>query len=117
MTTIYLNANQLKVSLVNVRKSGPGDVTELAASIAAHGLIHPLVVLELPEASGKVTHEIVAGSRRWTAIKKAIKDKALPKDYAIECKVADNPQHARELSTAENVVRENMLGSVLELSC
>ena len=54
----------LKVSKFNVRKHGAKDVASLAASIAAIGLVQPLLV----RANGE-GFEIVAGQRRYLAAK------------------------------------------------
>jgi ParB family chromosome partitioning protein len=102
-----LTAATLRISPRNARKAGPGDLTDLAASIVSIGLIHPLKVLVLAEPDGKITHEIVAGGRRFAAIRQAIKAKALPKSFAIRCEVVTDAD-ADEVSLAENVVRAQM---------
>ena len=102
-----LTAATLRVSPRNARKAGPGDLTDLAASIVSIGLIHPLKVLALAEPDGKITHEIVAGGRRFAAIRQAIKAKTLPKSFAIRCEVVTEAD-ADEVSLAENVVRAQM---------
>jgi ParB family chromosome partitioning protein len=102
-----LTVATLRVSPRNARKAGPGDLTDLAASIASIGLIHPLKVLALAEPDGRITHEIVAGSRRFAAIRQAIKAKALAKSFAIRCEVVTEAD-ADEVSLAENVVRSQM---------
>ena len=51
----------------NIRRS-VGDVTELAASITAVGILEPLIVVELAEARG---YRVVAGHRRLAAAREA----------------------------------------------
>ena len=108
MTTILLKPAQLKISERNVRRKGPGNVDDVMASIVAHGLLHPLIVGKLAKRDGSVSHEIFAGGRRWTAIKKAIAAKTLPRGYEIECKVIEQSDLAIEISTAENEARATM---------
>ncbi len=63
MTTIPLN--KLTIWAENVRKTGASDaIDELAASIAAHGLLQSLVVRK--SARGKFA--VVAGGRRLLAL-------------------------------------------------
>lgn len=44
-----------------------GDLHGLATSIAAHGILEPLIVRPLPVPRGEVTHEVIAGQRRYRA--------------------------------------------------
>ncbi len=104
---LNLAVTQLKVSDRNVRRCGPGDVTELAATIAALGLIHPLKVLAIAEPRGKITHEIIAGSRRYAAVRLLIKTKRLPKTYALRCDEIGAAE-AEAISLAENIERADM---------
>lgn len=69
---VALLLKQLRVWSRNPRKT-VGDLTELAASIKEHGIIEPLLVRPLPapetvEQDGEtvtLTHEILAGQRRY----------------------------------------------------
>src|SRR3990172_12909757 len=47
----------------------PVALEELAESIREHGLIHPLIVAEIPaqERSTSVAYHLIAGERRWQA--------------------------------------------------
>lgn len=99
-TTIPLN--KLVLWDGNVRKSGAGDgMEELAASIAAHGLLQSLVVRKAPR--GK--YAVVAGGRRLAALKSLAKAKTIATDMPVACRVVDSDINAGELSLAENVVR------------
>lgn len=91
-------------SSLNVRKTGGQSVEDLAASIQAQGLIQNLTVMPV---EGKDKFEVVAGGRRWRALRHLIKAKALPKDHAVPCKIV-SAEEAKEISLSENVVRAAM---------
>lgn len=90
---------QLKVSKLNVRRHGAKDIESLAASIAALGILQPLLV----RANGD-DHEIVAGRRRYLAAKKLDGD-GVPDMDKLPCVLleADDDVIAVEASLAENV--------------
>jgi hypothetical protein len=68
----------------NVRKTGvKTGIDELAASIAAHGLLQNLQVRPVPD--GK--YQVVAGARRLAALKLLAKRKEVAKDVEIGCNV------------------------------
>ncbi|MBS0513920.1 MAG: ParB/RepB/Spo0J family partition protein [Proteobacteria bacterium] len=94
----------LVLSPLNVRKTGGQSVEDLAASIQAQGLIQNLTVMPV---GGKDKFEVVAGGRRWRALRHLIKAKALPKDHAVPCKIV-TAEEAKEISLSENVVRAAM---------
>ncbi len=75
-----------------------GALHELAASIAAHGLIQPILVRPLP--SGRF--EIIAGERRWRAAQIAGLD-------AVPVILRDVPdEQALALALIENIQREDL---------
>ena len=89
----------------NVRKTGAETgIDELAASIAAHGLINPLTVR--PAAKGKFA--VIAGQRRLLALKHLAKGGHFAKDAPVSCHLAGEERDAAEISLAENVVRVAM---------
>ena len=93
--------NRLVPSPANVRKTGRLiGIDELAASIAAHGLLQNLQVR--PGSKGKF--EVVAGGRRLAALKLLAKRKTIAKTAEIPCHVL-NTEDAGEISLAENAVR------------
>ena len=97
----YIPLSKLTPSKMNVRKTGAANgIEELAASIAAHGLLQNLAVRVV----GKQRFEVVAGGRRLAALKRLAKEKRLTKDVPIPCNVLDE-EDAEEISLAENVVR------------
>jgi ParB family chromosome partitioning protein len=67
------------------RTFGEAELDDLAASIAAQGVLQPLLVRPAPGAPGR--YEIVAGERRWRAAQKA--------------RLHEVPVHVRELSDAQ----------------
>lgn len=102
--------NKLAPSPVNVRRTG-GDagMEELAASIAAHGLLQSLSVRPVRDEEGQETgtYEVVAGGRRLAALRLLAKRKLMPKTALVPCLVQAAGEPA-ELSLAENVVREQL---------
>jgi ParB family transcriptional regulator, chromosome partitioning protein len=100
MTTIPLN--KLTTSKTNVRKTGGMDgIEELAASIAAHGLLQSLVVRKA--ARGKFA--VIAGQRRYVALSMLAAGDKIPADLPIPCHVVDREADATEIGLAENTVR------------
>jgi ParB family transcriptional regulator, chromosome partitioning protein len=96
--------NCLIPSPANVRKTGTGiGVEELAASIAAHGLLQNLQVR--PAKGGKF--EVAAGGRRLAALKLLVKQKQMPRLAEIACNVFGD-EDAGEISLAENTIRVPM---------
>lgn len=93
--------NKLIPSPANVRKTGAlTGIEELAASIAAHGLLQNLQVR--PGDKGK--YEVVAGGRRLAALQRLAKARTIGKTEDIACHVM-NGEDASEISLAENIVR------------
>ncbi len=103
MSIISISLTKLVSSPFNVRKTDNGNIDDLAASIAAHGLIQCLVVRATED--GK--YEVVAGSRRLAAMKKLAKAKRIPKNFPVPCSVL-NGEDDREISLAENQLRKAM---------
>ncbi|RDJ20261.1 ParB/RepB/Spo0J family partition protein [Bosea caraganae] len=96
---IEVPLNKLVVAESNVRRTGAKDgVEELAASILAHGLLQPLLVVACEDGR----YAVIAGSRRLAAMKLLAKRKALPRGFAVPVMVREAGE---EESLAENVVR------------
>jgi ParB family transcriptional regulator, chromosome partitioning protein len=88
----------------NVRKTGRKTGIEgLAASIIAHGLLQNLQVRPATDES----FEVVAGGRRFDALKLLAKQKKIAPDYPVPCDVRDGSD-STEISLAENEMREAM---------
>ena len=114
MTTTFtvteIALNKLDIAEANVRRTGRGNgIEELAASIAAHGLLQSLVVRPKLDGSGEPVgrYEVVAGGRRFTALKLLAKRRAFGKAVPVPRRVLDG-EDAGEASLAENVVRLDM---------
>jgi ParB family chromosome partitioning protein len=89
----------------NVRKTDAlSGIDGLAASIAAHGLLQPLIVR--PDKKG--SYSVVAGRRRLTALKQLAEADKLDPDAAIDCHVISAGADAAEISLVENTLREQM---------
>ena len=82
---------------------------EFAASIAAHGLLQPLVVEPERNGEGEETgwYLVTAGERRRKALRILAKQKRIKRNEPIPCLIkADGI--ATEISLAENVIRTSM---------
>jgi ParB family chromosome partitioning protein len=90
----------------NVRKTEGSDtaLAELAASIAAHGLLQSLVVRK--DKKGKFA--VVAGGRRLLALQQLAASGSIDADYAVPCQAIASDADATEISLAENAIREQM---------
>ncbi len=95
--------NKLTAWEGNVRKTQNKGIDELAASIAAHGLLQSLVVRK----DGK-KFAVVAGNRRLAALASLLKAGKIEAGFEVPCQVIENTADATEISLAENAVRENM---------
>ena len=74
-------------------------LAELAASIAVHGVLQPLLVARLPGYTAAPRYRIVAGERRWRAATSA----GLPSVPALL--LGDDEETNREISLIENLHR------------
>jgi len=93
---------------INARPKTNEDIDTLAASIKAKGLIQPLAVrIADTGASGKgLRYEIIDGRRRYQALDKLVKAKALPKSTPVPVLVRnEDDAEALETSLMANVVR------------
>ena len=67
MQTTTIPHSKLRLSESNVRKAiAEAGLKALAASIAEHGLLQPLIVS--PAKGRKTLYDVHAGGRRWRAI-------------------------------------------------
>ena len=98
----------LVISPLNVRKKEGSGIAELAALIAAQGLIHNLVVTEQKNKNKKTgRYEVVAGGRRLAALNLLVAEERLSKDHEVNCRVVGS-EEVLEVSLAENSGREAM---------
>ena len=77
-------------------------LAELAADIAAHGVLQPLLVRPHPDASKRGHYQIVAGERRWRAAQQAGKAEV----PCIERAMGD--EQMERLALVENVQRADL---------
>jgi ParB family chromosome partitioning protein len=107
---IHIQLAQLQLSSRNARKTAGAGVEDLAASIAAHGLLQNLTVQ--PSANGD-SYGVVAGGRRLAALLLLAERGELPEHHplrreGIPCRLITDDDAALEASTAENTLREAM---------
>src|SRR5690554_8204731 len=100
MTLQTVKLSQLRLSPLNVRRVKPSQINQLAADIAAHGLLQNLIVY----AEGN-RFEVAAGGRRYRALKLLQKARTIASSHGVAVDVR-NKAEAVELSLAENVSRE-----------
>jgi ParB family transcriptional regulator, chromosome partitioning protein len=93
--------SQLKLCEGNVRRGSKGDLDQLAADIAAHGLLQNLMGVE--DADGAV--KIIAGGRRLRAMQQLVKRKVWDADRMVPVIVLEAGEVAREAGLAENFQR------------
>ena len=104
--TTSIPLNKLVAWDGNVRKTAGADtaLAELAASIAAHGLLQSLVVRK----GKRGTYAVVAGGRRLAALNSLAESGQIATDHAVSCSVIADDADATEISLAENAIREQM---------
>jgi ParB family chromosome partitioning protein len=110
MITTTIPFAKLRGSDANVRKSSTyaaAGIAALAASIAGHGLLQPLIVS--PSRGRKSLFDVHAGGRRLAALALLVEAGKLGKDHPVEVRLCeDEDAAARELSLAENLLHEPM---------
>jgi len=84
------------------RNFSDDELEELASSIREHGLIQPIVVRPVAGRNDGITHEIVAGERRWRAAQRAGKS-----EVPVIIRDVDD-RAALELAIIENVQRSDL---------
>jgi ParB family chromosome partitioning protein len=100
--------SKLNPSPLNVRRHPHSGVEALADNILALGLLHNLTVRpELKDEKQTGRFEVTAGSGRLAALKLLASRKQIAKNAPINCNVRADGS-AREVSLAENVMREEL---------
>ncbi|MCU0886150.1 MAG: ParB/RepB/Spo0J family partition protein [Beijerinckiaceae bacterium] len=100
----FIPLKALQPSPLNARKTGKKEaVEELAASIAAHGLLQGLTVVAVE--GGR--YQVSAGGRRLAALKLLQKRKVITGEFEVPCTIVPG-DIAEEASLAENVQRVAM---------
>src|ERR1700746_1136884 len=96
--TITIPLNKLLAWEGNVRKTDPDKgIDELAASIAAHGLVQSLVVRK--DRRGK--YAVIAGRRRLLALQFLAEAGRIEEGRDIPCHVIGDDADATEISLVE----------------
>ncbi|HEX3651871.1 MAG TPA: ParB/RepB/Spo0J family partition protein [Rhizomicrobium sp.] len=98
---------QLRPSKANIRKTNRlADIEAMANNIREKDLLENLVVQSVPPRNGHApSFEVVAGSRRFAALKLLAKQRKVSRDYPVRCLVLDRDESAVEVSLAENMLR------------
>ena len=96
--------SRLRPSRRNVRKTANPSIEALAASIERVGLLQNLTVTLAADGGH---YEVVAGGRRFAALKLLAKKRHIAKDWDVPCLLVANAS-ARTASLTENVQREAM---------
>lgn len=96
--------SRLRPSRRNVRKTAGPSIEALAASIERVGLLQNLTVTL---AADGALYEVVAGGRRFAALKLLAKKRRIAKDWDVPCLLVADAS-ARTASLTENVQREAM---------
>jgi ParB family chromosome partitioning protein len=106
----FIPIGQLILSPLNVRKTGAEQgIDELAALILSQNVVQNLTVYEA-DVSGEGepgTYAVVAGGRRWRALRRLLEQAQITRDYPVPCLVTPY-ERAVELSLAENSGRVEM---------
>lgn len=102
MTTTTLPLSSLVLSEKNVRQN-PGDVSALAASIAAQGLLQNLIVSD----NGNATFGVDGGGRRLAALQLLAANGSIAADYPVPVRIVTEAERTAA-SLSENVQREAM---------
>ncbi len=106
---VAIPLDRLDIHEDNVRKAAEDQagIEDLAADIAARGLLQSLSVRPILDADGQETgsYGIQAGSRRFRALKLLVKQKKLAKNAPIPC-IVKTDGHAEADSLAENTQRQ-----------
>ncbi|VGO08734.1 putative plasmid stabilization protein [plant metagenome] len=99
----FIALPRLRLSRRNVRKTAV-PVDALADSIERVGLLQNLIVVPHPHGE---SFDIVAGGRRWAALRLLAKKKRIARDQTIPCLVVPDTS-AVTVSLTENVQRQDM---------
>ncbi len=106
MSILYIPLTKLTLSPRNARKTGGRDVSDLAANIAAQGLLQNLIVTAGHGESD--AYEVIAGGRRLSALQLLDGEGRLPEqitNFGVPCQLIVDEGAIIEASTAENTIR------------
>lgn len=105
--TVPLHA--LRLSNLNIRRTGGKDIAALAASIKAEGLLQNLTAARIPPNMAEECdhYDVIAGGRRLRALWHLRDAGHLPADHPVPVNVV-SAAIATEIGIAENTIRERM---------
>jgi ParB/RepB/Spo0J family partition protein len=125
-TTVHLTLADLAISPLNVRynEKDANAVEALSASIVEQGLLEQLLIHPAPEGAKWTKREkmkgdlrppakygVLAGGRRYRAIRLAVARFQLPADFPVRCVIKDlSDQQIVLLSLSENLLRRDLQG-------
>jgi len=98
---------QLRAGKANIRKTDRlAGVAAMAANIQEKDLLENLVVQRASQRNGHdPVFDVVAGGRRYAALKLLAKRRKIERDYPVRCLLLDDQESAVEISLAENMMR------------
>jgi ParB family chromosome partitioning protein len=100
----------LVLSPLNVRKTtGEEGIEQLSELIYSEGVIQNLSAYACPHAEGEAEarYAVIAGGRRWRALRRLLEQGRITADYPVPCLIVDY-ERAVEISLTENSGREPM---------
>jgi ParB family chromosome partitioning protein len=109
---VEIPLDRLEINIGQVRTTNVGQgITELAESIRVQGLLEPILVCPSPSKKGK--YEILAGQRRFLAVREL-------GDKTIKAIIHDKPvdeTKAKEISLTENLLRNDLSDKDKRTAC
>lgn len=106
----YIPLQQLDLSPLNVRKTaGDAGIAALAELIHAEGVLQNLSVYQAEHCEGEAEtrYAVVAGGRRWRALRRLLDERRIANEYPVPCLLVSY-ERAVQISLAENSGREPM---------
>lgn len=106
----FIPLRLLELSPLNVRKTGGDEgISALAELINAEGVLQNLSAYETPqgESETETRFAVVAGGRRWRALRQLLSEGRIVSEYPVPCLVVDY-ERAVQISLTENSAREPM---------
>lgn len=108
-TIVSVPLHALRLSGLNIRRTGGKDIAALAASINAEGLLQNLTAARIPPNGDEPAdhYDVIAGGRRLRALWHLRDAGHLPADHPVPVNVV-SAAIATEIGIAENTIRERM---------
>ena len=104
----FIPLRQLDLSSLNVRKTGGDEgISALAELIHAEGVLQNLSAYESPQGKVETRYAVVAGGRRWRALRRLLGEGRITSEYPVPCVIVSY-ERAAQISLTENSGREPM---------